>query len=41
VVAAEKWKQLLAEYPDPGIDPGIDEQLQEFMTRRKGEIGES
>jgi len=41
VVAAEKWKQLLAEYPDPGIDPGIDEQLQEFMTRRKGEIGET
>ena len=39
VVAAEKWKQVLAEYPDPGIDPGIDEHLQEFITRRKGEIG--
>src|SRR5207249_496093 len=23
VVAAERWKQLLAEYPDPGIDPGV------------------
>ncbi|TMD27340.1 MAG: hypothetical protein E6I92_06675 [Chloroflexi bacterium] len=27
VVAAERWKQLLAEYADPGIDPGVDEQL--------------
>ena len=38
-VAAEKWKQLLAEYPDPGIDPGIDEQLKEFIAKRKGELG--
>ncbi len=37
-VATEKWKQLLAEFPDPGIDPGVDEQLQEFMTRRKQEL---
>jgi trimethylamine--corrinoid protein Co-methyltransferase len=37
-VALEKWKQLLAEYPDPGIDPGVDEALQEFMTRRKKEL---
>ena len=40
-VAAERWKQVLAEYPDPGIDPGVDEQLQEFIARRKREIGES
>ncbi|HKV86652.1 MAG TPA: trimethylamine methyltransferase family protein [Candidatus Dormibacteraeota bacterium] len=39
VVAAEKWKQLLAEYPDPGIDPGVDEQLTEFIAKRKQEIG--
>jgi trimethylamine--corrinoid protein Co-methyltransferase len=39
VVAAEKWKQVLAEYPDPGIDPGIDEQLKEFIAKRKLEIG--
>jgi len=39
VVAAEKWKQVLAEYPDPGIDPGVDEALNEFMTRRRQEIG--
>src|SRR6267154_107921 len=39
MVAAEKWKQLLAEYPDPGIDPGVDEALKEFMTTRRKEIG--
>ncbi len=37
-VAAERWKKLLAEYPDPGIDPGVDEQLKEFITRRKKEL---
>jgi trimethylamine--corrinoid protein Co-methyltransferase len=40
VVAAERWKQVLAEYPDPGIDPGVDEQLKEFITRRKQELGD-
>jgi len=40
VVAAEKWKQVLAEYPDPGIDPGVDEQLKEFITKRKQELGD-
>jgi trimethylamine---corrinoid protein Co-methyltransferase len=40
VVAAERWKQVLAEYPDPGIDPGIDEALKEFVARRKREIGD-
>ena len=39
VVAAERWKKVLAEYPDPGIDPAIDEQLREFMTKRRVEIG--
>jgi trimethylamine:corrinoid methyltransferase-like protein len=29
---------MLAEYPDPGIDPGVDEQLREFITRRKKEL---
>jgi trimethylamine---corrinoid protein Co-methyltransferase len=41
VVAAERWKQVLAEYPDPGIDPGVDEQLKEFMTKRKQELGDA
>src|SRR6185437_2535484 len=40
VVASERWKQVLAEYPDPGIDPGVDEQLKEFIARRKQEIGD-
>ena len=39
VVAAERWKQLLAEYPDPGIDPGVDEELKMFIARRRTEIG--
>jgi trimethylamine:corrinoid methyltransferase-like protein len=39
-VAAARWKKVLEEYPDPGIDPGIDEQLREFITKRKGEIGD-
>src|SRR5438270_4048661 len=37
-VAAERWKQLLAEYADPGIDPGVDEALKEFIARRKKEL---
>ena len=41
VVATDRWKQLLAEYVDPGIDPGVDEQLREFMARRRQEIGDS
>ena len=40
VVASARWKQVLAEYPDPGIDPGVDEQLREYITKRKGEIGD-
>jgi trimethylamine--corrinoid protein Co-methyltransferase len=34
-VAAQKWKQMLADYEDPGIDPAVDEQLQAFMADRK------
>lgn len=37
-VANEKWKQLLKDYADPGIDSGIDEQLQAFMEVRKDAI---
>jgi trimethylamine--corrinoid protein Co-methyltransferase len=39
VVAGDRWKKVLAEYPDPGIDPGIDEQLREFIAKRRLEIG--
>jgi trimethylamine--corrinoid protein Co-methyltransferase len=41
VVAAERWKQVLAEYPDPGIVDAVDEELKEFIARRKREIGDS
>src|SRR5207302_10163728 len=40
VVAAERWKQVLAEYPDPGIDPAIDQELKEFIAKRKRELGD-
>ena len=39
VVAADRWKKVLAEYPDPGIDAGMDEQLREFIAKRRLEIG--
>jgi trimethylamine---corrinoid protein Co-methyltransferase len=37
-VANEKWKQLLADYQDPGIDAGVDDQLKAFMEVRKDAI---
>src|ERR1700716_1512503 len=37
-VANEKWKQLLTDYKDPGIDSGIDEQLKTFIEVRKDAI---
>jgi trimethylamine--corrinoid protein Co-methyltransferase len=33
------WKQILAEYIPPAIDPGIDEALREYVTRRREEGG--
>ena len=32
------WKGMLERYEPPPIDPGVDEALQEFMTRRKAEM---
>ncbi|MCJ7558668.1 MAG: trimethylamine methyltransferase family protein [Gammaproteobacteria bacterium] len=29
------WKQLLAEYQQPPLDPAIDDQLQDYVDRRK------
>ena len=37
-VANEKWKQLLADYKDPGIDSGVDQQLQAFIEVRREQI---
>jgi trimethylamine--corrinoid protein Co-methyltransferase len=31
------WKQRLAAYEDPGLDPAIDEELQDYIARRKSE----
>jgi trimethylamine--corrinoid protein Co-methyltransferase len=35
------WKQLLAEYQPPPLDPAIDEALKAFVERRKREGGVS
>ena len=35
VRANERWKQMLRDYEAPALDPGIDEQLQAFMAKRK------
>jgi len=32
------WKRRLAEYEPPALDPAIDEQLVDFVTRRKAEL---
>ena len=37
-VAAEKVKELLKGYEAPEIDPGIEEALDEFVTKRKAEL---
>jgi trimethylamine--corrinoid protein Co-methyltransferase len=33
------WKQLLADFQPPPLDPAIDEALKEFMAKRKGQGG--
>ena len=32
------WKQRLADYEPPPIDPAIDEELQDYVARRKAEL---
>jgi trimethylamine--corrinoid protein Co-methyltransferase len=36
--ANKLWKQMLAEYQAPPLDPGIDEALQDFMARKKASM---
>ena len=36
--ANKKYKKILRDYQAPALDPTIDEALQEFITKRKGEI---
>lgn len=35
------WKQMLADYQAPALDPAIDEALQDFMTTRKNSFADS
>lgn len=35
------WKRMLLEYEAPPIDPGVDEALVEYMTRRKAAFPDS
>ena len=32
------WKRMLSEYEQPAIDPAVDEELRDFVARRKREI---
>jgi len=32
------WKQLLRDYEKPPIDPGVEEELQAYVAKRKEEI---
>ncbi len=37
--ANRKWKEMLKNYEQPPIDPGVDEALRAYMDRRKRELG--
>jgi trimethylamine--corrinoid protein Co-methyltransferase len=34
------WKQMLSDYEPPALEPSIDDALQAYMTRRKGEFAD-
>src|ERR671938_509599 len=38
--AGEIWRKTLEEYEQPPIDPAVDEQLREYVTRRRAELGD-
>ena len=40
-IANKIWKQLLKDYELPAIDPGVDEALNEFMTKKKASFPDS
>ena len=35
------WKRLLAEYEEPPIDEAVDEQLREWIERKKASFPDS
>jgi trimethylamine--corrinoid protein Co-methyltransferase len=39
--ANQVWKKMLADYEDPGLDPGLDEALLHFMAERKAVLLDS
>lgn len=39
--ANERWKHLLGEYETPPIDPGVKEELQAYVAKRKEELPEA
>jgi trimethylamine--corrinoid protein Co-methyltransferase len=36
--ANQKYKELLASYEAPELDPGVEEALRHFMGRRQAEL---
>ena len=38
--AGEIWRRTLEEYEEPPLDDGARAQLQEFVTRRRAELGD-
>ena len=32
------WKELLATYEQPPLDPAVDEELEAYVARRRAEI---
>ncbi len=39
--ANKRWKKMLAEYEAPALDEAIDEQLNEFITRKKASMADA
>lgn len=39
--AFERWNKMLAEYQPPSIEPGIDEQLLEFIAKQKASMDDA
>jgi trimethylamine--corrinoid protein Co-methyltransferase len=38
--AGEIWRKTLEDYEQPPIDDAIDEELKEFVVRRRAELGD-
>jgi len=38
--AGEIWRKTIEEYEQPPIDAAVDEQLREYVTRRRAELGD-